>query len=484
MPMTPSSFPLSGSPALYNTDNPYHRVPINQVLSDSTDVILGRHQVTVQSVSKREMKALIAGNQAIDDTWQILNKGSGNQQRHVVRTHGDSYKRTGLAQAEFKQTGHDGWDRARIAARFQAGNCGEMASVCAALCATSGLGKPVSVLFSPKRDHCVAEIGDHRTPEGSVIVDAWPDFGRAMRRQDFALIDNPPTKLYTFEPRKDPDLRARLLYDNKASQAEIDSNFKIISPKAPTDGDKLVKYALSQRGIYAQRHTARNLGMHYQYTSSKGETQYLDLNLSQAQFHDRMTQLGLDPKTGKVPSKSLFAPLMRAIGNARARTTSFSVAPEPVVVAWEAPPAVRPRHASTAAAERSRAPREERRHAPSVEPRSRTTAATDTRAPRTERYRSASVEPRSRTATNAPRAPREERRRAPDTESRGRRTAEAARPSRSERHREPTADVRTRPGESSRAHRHASRDRHPMATPARRERADTFIAMLNRRPAG
>lgn len=482
MPITPSSFPLTGSPALFNTDNPHHRVPINQVLADSTDAILGRHQVTVQRVSKGEMKALTVGNQAIDDTWRILNKGSGNQQRHIVRTNGDSFKRTGLAQTEFKQVGRDGWDRARIAARFQAGNCGEMSSVCAALCATSGLNKPVSVLYSPQRDHSVTEIGDHRMPEGSVIVDAWPDFGRAMRRQDFALIDRNPMVLNTFEPRNDPGMRTRLLYDNKASQEEVNHNFRMIAPDYPTDNDKLVKQALNQGGIYAQRHTAQNLGMHYQYKNSKGESQYLDLNLSQAQFKERLIQLGLDPKTGKVPSKSLFAPLMRAIGNARARTPSVSVAPMPVVVPWDAP-AVRPRHASTAAAERPRAPREERRRAPSAEPRSRATAAADTRAPRAERYRSASVDPRGRTPAPAPRAPRESRRE-PETDSRGRRTTEAPRPSRSDRYREPSADVRSRPAESSRAHRHTSRDRHPMATPARRERADTFIATLNRRPAG
>ncbi|MDL2186489.1 hypothetical protein P5706_20075 [Pseudomonas sp. ChxA] len=482
MPITPNSFPLTGSPALYNTDNPHHRVPINQVLADSTDAIFGRHQVTVQRVSKREMKALTVGNQAIDDTWRILNKGSGNQQRHIVRTNGDSFKRTGLAQTEFKQMGRDGWDRARIAARFQAGNCSEMASVCAALCATSGLNRPVSVLYSTQRDHAVTEIGDHRMSEGSVIVDAWPDFGRAMRRQDFALIDQQPMLLNHFEPRQDPGLRNRLLYDAKASQAEVDHNFRLIAPNMPSDGDKLVKHALNQGGVYAQRHTAKNLGMHYHYKSSKGESQYLDLNLSQAQFKDRLTQLGLDPKTGNVPSKSLFAPLMRAIGSARARTPSVSATAAPVIVPWEAP-AVRPRHASTAAAERPRAPHEERRREPSVEPRSRATATADTRAPRAERYRSASVDPRGRAPAPAPRAPRESRRE-PEIDSRGRRTTEAPRASRSERHREPSADVRSRPAESSRAHRHTSRDRHPMATPARRERADTFIATLNRRPGG
>lgn len=507
MALTTQLLPLAGSPSLYNTGDPNHRVPIHKVLTHSAIASVStRHRDSVKNVSHREMDALLVANQAIDDTWQILNRGSANQQRHLLSTEADSFKRTMLLRAENEQHGNGPADAARTAARFAAGNCGEMAAVCALLATSTGINQPVSLLSSTVHDHAVAEIGDHRITDKTIIVDAWPEFGRAIRRKDFTLLGERPNIQHTYAPQPaQPQERMRLLYDNKVSQKQIDSDFATLYPRMPKDGKKLLQELQRTAPGYAQQHGAKNLNVRYQGENSQGIFRQVDLNLTEAQFKQRMIQLGLDPKNGKPtpgnrrPPNSPMDAMKRAIGKVRARTASMSAAaPPPITVPWTAPP--RPMADGTRwAAEplpRPFIPPMPADFARPVIPPMTAEFSRPVIPPMTTEY----VRPRytSMTATDSARRPAQPRVRAPSVDPRGRTVATDMRMPREERRRAPSADPRPRPSTATAARgrddyrsavrppaetaRHASREGHRMATAARREHADSFILTMRRFP--
>ncbi|MGY2292280.1 hypothetical protein ACW9H6_21360 [Pseudomonas sp. SDO528_S397] len=342
MAFTTQLSPLAGTPSLYNTGDPNHRVPIYKVASQPGTW----NKDSVRKVSHREMDALLVANQAIDDTWKILNRGSGNQQRHMISTEADSFKRTTMLRVETQAQGNTPIETARTAARFAAGNCGEMAAVCALLATSTGINQPVSLLSSSIYDHAVAEIGDRRMTDKTIIVDAWPDFGRAIRRKDFTLLGDNPDIQHTYAPQPaQPQERTRLLYDNKVSQKQIDTDFAKLYPKLPKNGKKLQEHVQRQKPGYAQQHGAKNLKLRYEGENSQGVFHQVDLNLTEAQFKQRLIQLGLDPKTGKPtpgnrrPPSTPMDAMKRVIGKVRARTASMSAATSPpITVPWTAPP--------------------------------------------------------------------------------------------------------------------------------------------------
>lgn len=92
MPLAPPGARFRADPALFNTPNSAHRVPTNQVLVPPTS----QHGGYTTRVSNQEMDMLLAANRAISDTWRVLNKGSGNQEKHLRSTGGDSFKRSAL----------------------------------------------------------------------------------------------------------------------------------------------------------------------------------------------------------------------------------------------------------------------------------------------------------------------------------------------------------------------------------------------------
>lgn len=325
-----------------------------------------------------------------------------------------------------------------------------MAAVCALLCASSGINQPVSVLSSKIHDHAVAQIGDPRVSDKTVIVDAWPEFGRAIRTKDFTLLGPQPDVQHTYLPQyAAPQERTRLLYDSKVSQKEIDRDFATLYPNSPKDGKKLLNELLLTAPTYAQQHGAKNLGLRYQGEDSVGRSHQVDLNLSEAQFKQRLIQLGINPKNGKPtpgnrrPHTSAMESLKHALGLGRARTRSMSAAPPPITVAWQpTPPALPPLYSMHPGPEQTW-------HAAAPAP-----AAT---------Y----VRPRHASMTAPPpaMAPREVRGRAPT----------------SRRDRPATADSHVRnEAEASRTRRYASRDGHRMATQTRREHADSFILTMRR----
>lgn len=514
MPFTTYSSTFSVNQNLFNGPDDHQRVPLRQALSHPA-IAAGstRHPVTVKAVSPRQMDALLVANQAIDDTWQILNSGSGNQVAHLLSTDGDSFKRTMLSREGTKD---NQVDLARNAARFQAGNCGEMNAVCALLCASSGIQQPVSLLVSPEPDHTVALIGDRRAPGQNVVADAWPEFGRALLREDCSLLGPDTHVVHVYQPSYAPQERTRLLYDAKVSQKQLDRDFAKLFPEYPSRGQALAQYIIDNKEdpTYVQQHSTKNLGILYEGVDSQNRRHVVDLNLSQEQLKRRLIQLGLDPKTGhpipgnRRPHNTLMDDFKGVFGRGRVRHDSLSAGPAPVTVAWtppvqtrapeprppQAPPVatVRPRHQSTTAAQQRhvprerhqevptdsrgrrpaadvRTPREERRREASADPRSRPTA--DVRTPREERRREASADPRSRRPAADVRAPREERRREPAADPRSRRVAEETRAPREERRREASADPRSRrPTADVRAPREERR-REPSADPRSRRQA-------------
>ncbi|MGY2291600.1 hypothetical protein ACW9H6_17080 [Pseudomonas sp. SDO528_S397] len=512
MPFTTYSSTFSVNQNLFNGPDDHQRVPLRQALSHPA-IAAGstRHPVTVKAVSPRQMDALLVANQAIDDTWQVLNSGSGNQVAHLLSTDGDSFKRTMLSREGAK---YDQVDLARNAARFQAGNCGEMNAVCALLCASSGIQQPVSLLVSPEPDHTVALIGDRRAPGQNVVADAWPEFGRALLREDCSLLGPDTHVVHVYQPSYAPQERTRLLYDAKVSQKQLDRDFAKLFPEYPSRGQALAQYIIDNKEdpTYVQQHSTKNLGILYEGVDSQNRRHVVDLNLSQEQLKRRLIQLGLDPKTGhpipgnRRPHNTLMDDFKGVFGRGRVRHDSLSAGPAPVTVAWtppvqtrapeprppQAPPVatVRPRHQSTTAAQQTRtpwernhevatdsrgrrptadvrAPREERHRDAHVDPRSRRVPE-ETRAPREERRREASADPRSRRPTVETRAPREERRREASADPRSRRPTADVRAPREERRREASADPRSRRAtEETRAPREERR-REPSAAPRSR----------------
>ena len=188
-----------------------------------------QHYDRAVKVSTRQTDALYYANKAIDDTWRILDMGSGNQKNHIRATLGESAKRTILAQ---QATGNGDYSaRAWEASKFRAGNCGEMAAVNALLLANSRVKQPVSVVHNRHVDHAFVIIGDPRVDGKSIVSDPWPEFGRAVRLKD-AKFGDTFSVLQTFQPgQRDDDVREKLLRGEKATQAEVDKAFRKVAPQ-------------------------------------------------------------------------------------------------------------------------------------------------------------------------------------------------------------------------------------------------------------
>ncbi|MGY2183735.1 hypothetical protein [Pseudomonas agarici] len=272
-----------------------------------------QHFKATVTVPVAQMNALLLSNQAIDDTWRILNYGSGNQRRHVRATQAESFKRTVVSYDADKSQGYPGF--ARSAARFGAGNCDQMAMVNALLLASAkDQHQQVSVVLAADVGHVFVEVGDSRESNNTVISDAWPEFGRALRRQDFSLLGAHPEVLYRYQPRYNPDEREQLLRGPKASQQEIDREFARLRPNEPSDKAQLTDFLLANTKLYTQVHASKNLGLRYEGDSSRGDERRIDQNFSERQFRKRLDQLGINPWDGtEVPHNPPPAPIVATL---------------------------------------------------------------------------------------------------------------------------------------------------------------------------
>lgn len=279
------------------------------------------HYERTVNVSARQADALYYANKAIDDTWRVLDMGSGNQKNHIRATMGESYKRTLLSQ---KATGNGDYTvRAWEASKFRAGNCGEMAAVNALLLANSRVKQPVSVVHNRDVDHAFVIIGDPRADNKSIVSDAWPEFGRAIRLKDAKFGDTFHV-LQTFQPgHRDDDIREKLLRGRKATQAEVDKAFRKAAPQlAKLSPEQLRDSTVAGPG-YVQRHVSRNLGISYEGEDSRGARQSFDQSLSVSQLRSRMSGPAAAPE-----AQQRVAPTPTFSSNDRPRNRTDSFAAE------------------------------------------------------------------------------------------------------------------------------------------------------------
>ncbi|WP_240326391.1 Hrp-dependent type III effector protein [Pseudomonas syringae] len=280
---------------------PDDRVAMHDVLEPGNS----SHAYKCVSVSAREMKSLKAANQAIDDTWQVLSFGSGNQSGHVQSSQGESYKRTNMSYSI--QGGSDPvWGMntgysdplrhmAFVAASVQAGNCDQMADVNLLLLSASDVHTRVALMGASDVGHAYVRIGDARESSNFVISDAWPEFGRALRSKDFALAGRNPNVVREYDASPDPDMRQRLLNAPKWSQSHVDSHFEDKNPQyRGLQGEALANTLLHHSGLrfYKQVHASKNLGVTYHHSSS---SQTVDQSLSMQQFNERLVKSGHPP---------------------------------------------------------------------------------------------------------------------------------------------------------------------------------------------
>ncbi|QKJ88772.1 hypothetical protein PMPD1_3861 [Paramixta manurensis] len=267
----------------FQTNNPTRRVSMRIALEGTNRA----HRERQVEVSVKEMNALRLGNRAIDDTWRILDIGSANQRQHVLSTQGESYRRTLLTYQKTK--GQDIATVARDAARYRAGNCYQMAAVSALLLATDPhQNQPVAMVANRNVDHAFVEVGDARERNRTIIVDAWPEFGRAMRKKEFQFADQYDV-VQRYAPRADLRERESLLRGRKYSQRRVNEEFGRAAPAlAQLDPGQLTTHLVKRQKMYEQRHTSYNLGAAYYATDSAGITTEADQTLSEEQFLRRM----------------------------------------------------------------------------------------------------------------------------------------------------------------------------------------------------
>jgi hypothetical protein len=287
MPITPNSINIHN----YTPLRPERRIALEGLLEPRKPF----HTRTEISVSAGELNALKVANSAIDDTWRILNFGSGNQYKHVIASQGESYKRTQLAYSGLA-TMDTGFADARLhsaftAARFQAGNCDQMADVNALLASASGINQQVSKVHANDVGHAFVVIGDPREGKRLVVSDAWPEFSRAMRLAEFSLLGGDPQIVQRYENGYRPEIREHLLHAPKANQSEVDSRFAADSPRVPVSGQPLVDAVLRSKTTYSQRHASNNLGAAY-ISNNPFSPGYVDQSMSEEQLLERMRKSG------------------------------------------------------------------------------------------------------------------------------------------------------------------------------------------------
>ncbi|WP_296257743.1 MULTISPECIES: Hrp-dependent type III effector protein [unclassified Pseudomonas] len=306
MPLSTSNHGFTRSVHHFNTGESNNTVLTRRVLEPENS----RHRGRTVTVSVGEMDALKYANDAIDDTWRILNYGSGNQERHLKRTAGESFKRTVLV---YEQHPHNSFsaESARTAARFEAGNCDQMAAVNALLLASSPLQQPVSIVSAPDVGHSFVEVGDSRATDNTIISDAWPEFGRAVRRKDFALLGSNPVTVARFNPDPRPEERETLLRGPKERQRDVDRQFARSRPDYPMNGHQLVNRVLRDSNVYVQEHASKNLGVSYEGDVRNDDNRREDQNFSERQFRKRLRASGIDPNTGAARPVAATVPTRR-----------------------------------------------------------------------------------------------------------------------------------------------------------------------------
>ncbi|MEI2266946.1 hypothetical protein [Erwinia sp. CGal63] len=265
-------FNLFGAPA---SASRHSRQSDPKVMLPGKPGLEGTHQGRVITVTESQQQILKKANRSIEDTWKALDKGSANQLHDIIHTRGGVIKRTSACRAESTTAESRPWR----AARFRAGNCGEMAAVNGLLLASSGISEPVSVCSALDGDHAFVMVGDKRINGERIYSDAWPLYGRADKEQNYEL-----SKRYRivkeYAPQAaNPDVREQLLHGDKASREEVNLLYQreMRRQGEPIDSRDLnsLKHIARRHGggLYQQYQASRNINVYYQTESGGSDTQ-------------------------------------------------------------------------------------------------------------------------------------------------------------------------------------------------------------------
>lgn len=248
----------------------------------------GTRNGRILTVTDNQHLILQKANKAIEDTWKALDKGSANQLHDIIYTHGDVVKRTTAVQSKPYSVDTHPWN----AARFRAGNCGEMAAVNALLLASSGINEPVAVCHAIDADHGFVMVGDRRINGERIYSDAWPLFGRADKEQNYDLSKHYRIVKEYAPQAADPQIREALIHGDKASHREVNSTYRNEmrrrgTPIAKEDVNSLKHIARRHTGAtYQQLQASRNINMYYQ-TESGGDDTELKPEMKRSVYESR-----------------------------------------------------------------------------------------------------------------------------------------------------------------------------------------------------
>lgn len=248
----------------------------------------GTRNGRIITVTESQQQILKKANRSIEDTWKTLDKGSANQIHDILHTRGGVVKRTVACRAENSSEDNRPWR----AARFRAGNCGEMAAVNGLLLASSGISEPVAVCSALDGDHAFVMVGDRRINGERIYSDAWPLYGRADKEQNYDL-----SKRYRivkeYAPQAaNPEVRERLVHGDKASREEVNALYQreMRREGQPIDSKDLSSLKQIARrhggGLYQQYQASKNINVYYQ-TESGGDATELKPEMKRSVYESR-----------------------------------------------------------------------------------------------------------------------------------------------------------------------------------------------------
>lgn len=272
----------------YTTARSARRPPEPKVSLAGKPGLEGTRNGRILTVTESQQQILQQANKAIEDTWKALDKGSANQLHDVIYTRGDVVKRTTAVQSHPYSVETHPWN----AARFRAGNCGEMAAVNALLLASAGISEPVAVCHAIDADHAFVMVGDRRANGERIYSDAWPLYGRADKEQNYELSKHYRIVKEYAPQAANPEIREALLYGEKASHREVNHAYRAEmrrrgTPIAKEDVNSLKHIARRHTGeTYQQLQGSRNINMYYQ-TESGGDATELKPEMKRSVYESR-----------------------------------------------------------------------------------------------------------------------------------------------------------------------------------------------------
>ncbi|KPW78036.1 hypothetical protein ALQ64_04225 [Pseudomonas cannabina] len=152
--------------------------------------------------------------------------------------------------------------------------------------------------------HAYVRIGDARESDKFVVSDAWPEFGRAVRAEDFKLGEGRLHVVREYDAHPNPDTRQQLLNAPKWAQSQVDQHFEAnYKQYKGLRGEALAHELLYNSGLtfYKQVHSSKNLGMTYHDPST---SQTVDQSLSMRQFNERLVKAAYPPIEPAQPARA------------------------------------------------------------------------------------------------------------------------------------------------------------------------------------